>query len=145
MLRSFRGLCRDSTEDKLESEHLQDAAEVRKEDDGPLAPLSCHLSLPSVLLVHCVHLFPSYCVPQRIVTGRQWVFVLGVRFGGSWRDEVGSRRGGEWEGSMEISLRRGWRGCIEEAETLGERRGVSGVRRGNDGRQTGGSGAGGLN
>lgn len=34
---------------------------------------------------------------------------------------------------------------MEEAETLGERRGVSGVRRGNDGRQTGGSGAGGLN
>lgn len=41
---------------------------------------------------------------------------------------------------MEISLRRGWRGCIREVEMQGERRGVSGVRRGNDGRQTGGGG-----
>lgn len=61
-------------------------------------------------------------MPQRIVTGRQWVFVLWVRFGGSGWDEVGSGGGG---GSMEISLRRGWRGCIEEVETLEERRGVS--------------------
>lgn len=44
---------------------------------------------------------------------------------------------------MEISLRQGWRGCIWEVETQGERRGVSGVRRGNDGRQTGGGGGGG--
>lgn len=43
---------------------------------------------------------------------------------------------------MEISLRRGWRGCIREVEMQGERRGVSGVRRGNDGRQTGGGGGG---
>lgn len=82
-------------------------------------------------------------LPQHIVTGRQWVFVLWVRFGGSGWDEAGLGGGG---GSMEISLRRGAKGLYRGGRDAGRREGCAWcVRRGNDGRHTGGSGAGGLN
>lgn len=72
----------------------------------------------------CLCLCPSHCLPKRIVTETQRVFVLWVRLGGRGRgDEVGQRRG---PGPGDADL-----GCTEP-ERGG--RGVSVVGRANDGR-----------